>query len=87
MYALASAYLENGENEKALETFQRIVDTRIERLTYPIDYVRSLYFLGQIHERAGDEERAKEYYRRFVDYWGDGDLDRARVAEAREKMN
>ena len=86
LYALASAYLETGDKEKALEIFQRIVDTRIERLTYPIDYVRSLYFLGRLHESTGDKERAKEYYERFVDHWGDGDLDRERVEEARARL-
>ena len=86
LYALASAYLETGDNEQARETFQRIVDTRIERLAYPIDYVRSLYFLGQLHERRGDEEGASDYYGRFLAHWGDGDLDRERVDEARAKL-
>ena len=86
LYALASAYLETGDDERALETFQRIVDTRVERLAYPIDYVRSLYFLGQLHERRGDEERASDYYERFLDHWGDGDLDRDRVEEAGARL-
>jgi hypothetical protein len=47
--------------------------------------VRSLYFLGQISERKGDRANAAEYYRRFVQYWGDGDMDRDRVADARKK--
>jgi hypothetical protein len=30
-------------------------------------------------------DRAREYYQRFVDFWGDGDIDRERVEEARTK--
>jgi hypothetical protein len=48
--------------------------------------VRSLYFLGKIEEKRGEKEKAREYYRRFVAFWNDGDLDRERVEEARSKM-
>jgi len=51
-----------------------------------VEFVRSLYFLGQISERRGDRARARAYYQRFVNYWGDGDIDRERVAEARKKI-
>ena len=58
----------------------------MRRLNYPIEFVRSLYFLGQIAERQGDRARAAEYYRRFLQYWGDGDIDRDKVADARKKI-
>jgi hypothetical protein len=45
-----------------------------------------MYFLGQITERAGDTSTARDYYRRFVTYWGDGDIDREHVAEAKKKL-
>ena len=45
-----------------------------------------MYFLGQITERAGDTSKARDYYRRFVTYWGDGDIDREHVAEAKKKL-
>jgi hypothetical protein len=31
-------------------------------------------------------DKAREYYQCFVDYWGDGDMDRERVEEARRKI-
>ena len=37
-------------------------------------------------EERGDSAKAREYYQRFVDFWGDGDLDRERVEEARGKL-
>jgi len=48
--------------------------------------VRSFYYLGQIEEQAGEREKAREHYRRFVSYWKDGDLDRERVADAERKI-
>jgi hypothetical protein len=48
-------------------------------------YVRSFYFLGKIHENRGEMEKAGEYYRRFYEYWKDGDVDRERVEEAKAK--
>jgi len=56
------------------------------RLYYLIEFVRSLYFLGEINERRGDRAKAADYYRRFLQYWGDGDIDRDRVAEARKRI-
>ena len=48
-------------------------------------YARSYYLLGQIYERQGDKARARDQYRRFVELWRDGDLERGWVAEAPEE--
>jgi tetratricopeptide (TPR) repeat protein/DNA-binding winged helix-turn-helix (wHTH) protein len=85
-YSLAQAYLAVGEESKAAEWFERITESTTERLYWPIPYVRSFYFLGKIHEQQGNELEAREFYRRFYEYWKDGDLDRQRVAEAGRKM-
>ncbi|HXG87111.1 MAG TPA: hypothetical protein VNJ02_02155 [Vicinamibacterales bacterium] len=50
-----------------------------------MSFVRSFYFLGQLHETRGDHIKARDAYRRFAGYWKDGDLDRERVAEAQRK--
>jgi hypothetical protein len=42
--------------------------------------------LARIHEDRGEKEEARRYYKRFVDYWGEGDLDREQVEEARRKL-
>ena len=85
-YSLASTYLEAGDDDKASEWFQRIAEATVERVEWPIHYVRSFYFLGKIHENRGEMEKAREYYRRFYEYWKDGDMDRERVEEARKKL-
>ena len=85
-YALASAYLATGDEESAFRWFQRITDSTTEHLHWPIPFVRSSYYLGKIHESRGEMEKARTYYRRFYEYWKDGDIDRERVEEARRKL-
>jgi serine/threonine protein kinase/tetratricopeptide (TPR) repeat protein len=85
-FSLASAYLAAGNYDKAAECFGSIAENQTERIWWPIPYVRSFYFLGKIHENRGEMEKAREYYRRFYEYWKDGDMDRERVEEARSKL-
>ncbi|MBZ5560013.1 MAG: protein kinase [Acidobacteriia bacterium] len=85
-FILASAYLDSGSDAEAAARFDRIVNGGVQRANNPVQFVRSLYFLGQISERKGDGARAREYYGRFVKYWGDGEMDRERVADAKKKL-
>jgi tetratricopeptide (TPR) repeat protein len=85
-YSLAEAYLGDGRAEDAKAAFQRIVDAGLPTLMSPFEYVRSLYWIGDILDRQGDEEAARDYYRRFLDHWGDGDVDRELVERARERV-
>jgi DNA-binding winged helix-turn-helix (wHTH) protein/tetratricopeptide (TPR) repeat protein len=83
-YRLARAHLRAGDTREAEKWLRKIVDSPSERLTWPIAYVRSLYWLGQIHESRGEVNRARELYGRFYRFWKDGDLDRDRIVYARK---
>ena len=72
---------------KAAEWYRRIIEAGVERVEWPVLYVRSFYFLGKIHENRDDMDNARKYYRRFYEYWKDGDMDRERVQEARRKIS
>ncbi len=85
-YSLAKAHLDTGNEDEALRWFGRIAESAHEHIEWPILYVRSLYFLGTIHESRGEAEKAQTYFRRFVDLWGEGEIDRDRVQEARKKL-
>ncbi|MEE9180350.1 MAG: hypothetical protein V3U22_05585, partial [Vicinamibacteria bacterium] len=85
-FSLASAYLATGDGTSAAQWFEKIAESTDEHVAWPIPYVRSFYFLGKIHETRGDMATARQYYRRFVDFWKDGDLDRERVEEALSKV-
>jgi tetratricopeptide (TPR) repeat protein len=84
-FSLGSAYLAAGNDAEAEKRFLRLTSS-VPRAMYPIEFVRSLFLLGQIAERRGDTAKAHEYYQQFLTYWSDGDIDRDRVAEARKKL-
>ncbi len=47
----------------------------------------ALFRLGELNEKAGDAQRATEYYGRFVDLWDKADAElQPRVAEARSRI-
>ena len=84
-FALGSAYLAAGNDVEAEKRFTRLT-SGLERVVHPIEYVRSLYFLAQIADRRGDRAKAHECYQQFLSYWGDGDIDRDKVADARARI-
>ena len=84
-FALGEAHLAAGNDAEALRAFQRASESTFDHVTSPIEFTRSFYFLGTLHEKRGDTAAAREAYRRFVNYWKDGDLDRDRIAEATRK--
>jgi len=85
-FALGSAYIKSGDIDAAAKRFDRIENANTLRVQYPVEFVRSLYFLGAIADRKGDRARAADYSRRFLQYWEGGDLDRDRIAEARKRV-
>ena len=85
-FELAVAYFETGSDADAAPRFERFVNAGTLRAGRPLDYVRSLYYLGRISERTGDRAKAADYYRRFLKYWSDGDLARDKVAEVKKKV-
>jgi tetratricopeptide (TPR) repeat protein len=85
-FSMATACWANGEVEKAANWFQQITESSGEHINWPIPYVRSFYFLGKLYENRGEMDQARGYYRRFYEYWKDGDMDRERVGEALSKL-
>ncbi len=83
-FLLGTAYLESGRPADAQTRFENVLASHADRAFSPLEYVRSHYHLGQIHEQRGDTAKAREAYQRFLSYWGEGDLDPERVARARE---
>ncbi len=85
-YRLAQSYLAANRLEPARGELEKIVESGAKRVGQPIDYVRSWFLLGQIAEMMGDPDKARGHYQRFLDYWGDGDMDREKVEHARQAL-
>jgi tetratricopeptide (TPR) repeat protein len=85
-YVTALAYWESGRHDEAAQWFSKIQDHPNERLSNPIGYVRSLYYLGRYYTEKGDRTKGRAYLNRFVEHWGDGSLDPQFVAKARSLL-
>jgi tetratricopeptide (TPR) repeat protein len=85
-FTLGRAYLESGDDSTASTEFESVINAGILRVYHPIEFVRSLYYLGQINDRQGNRDKSRAFYRRFLEYWGDGDIDRERIVDARKKL-
>jgi tetratricopeptide (TPR) repeat protein/TolB-like protein/predicted Ser/Thr protein kinase len=85
MLSAALAHRDAGDAAPAIELLERM-QRRHERALTPDPWVRTYYLLGDLYEQRGDIERSRQQYRRFLDLWGDGELERGWVARARTKV-
>jgi len=83
-YALAEAFQREGETEKALEQYELIVSSTIGRMNCADLYVAALYESGNLYRVAGQAERARSNYERFVDTVGVSKRLSTRVSEVKE---
>ncbi|HYN04736.1 MAG TPA: protein kinase [Vicinamibacteria bacterium] len=85
-YALARAALEAGDSDAAREALRAVVDAGPARVMTPLPYVRSLALLAALEEKAGRTADARKLYERYLGYWKDGQIDRAEVARAGQRL-
>jgi tetratricopeptide (TPR) repeat protein/TolB-like protein len=85
-FALARAALEDGEVGLARKALREVVDAGPARVMTPVPWVRSLALLASLEERAGKATDARELYERYLRYWKDGQIDRAEVARAGQRL-
>jgi hypothetical protein len=85
-YALARTALENGDSDEARQALRAVVDAGPARVMTPVPYVRSLALLAALEEKAGRTADARKLYERYLGYWKDGQIDRAEVARAGQRL-
>ena len=84
--SMARAKWQAGDLEGAIAEMERLVALTDPRLDIPIHYVKAHYQLGQLYEQQGDRDRALDWYRRFMQFWGSSDMDLEEIREARSKL-
>jgi len=87
MEALASAYYEIGDLERAQEEYEKIGSMTTGKLFYGDISVRSLYMLGKICEQKGWPGKAIEHYEKFLDLWRDADPGFPEVEDAKKRLD
>ena len=84
--SMARARWQAGDVEGAVAELEKLVALTDARLDIPVHYVKAHYQLGQLYELLGNRDRARDWYHRFLDFWGSSDLDLEEIREAREKV-
>ena len=79
---LGTAFLAAGNVAEATARFDRAVKSGAQHGLAALQYVRCLYQLGLIQQKAGQADKAREHFRRFTAFWTNGDIDRQHVADA-----
>jgi tetratricopeptide (TPR) repeat protein len=84
------ASFDNGMAESAADAFAE-VGQRLYGVEFPyhgdaVQYVRSLFYLGEASIARGNEAPAAAYYEKFLGYWGDADWDVQAIARARARL-
>jgi hypothetical protein len=64
-----------GHRERAIETYERLIQRRLWGWEAQEPWVISRYWLGRLYEEEGDLEAAARWYRELLELWKDGDLD------------
>jgi len=85
MYELALAYLESGDWDGALRTFEEITGLTIGRYYFGDLYARSFYYLGKIYQEKGLGGKAVENYRQFLDLWVGADAGLLEKTDAKRR--
>ncbi|MEX2272005.1 MAG: protein kinase [Vicinamibacterales bacterium] len=83
--AAALANISAGREDEAASLLERI-QAGHERAYAAEAWARSFFLLAGIYERRGDTARSRQQYARFLELWGDGDMERGWIAEARSKL-
>jgi creatinine amidohydrolase len=84
--SLARARWQDGDIKGAIVELKSLIALTDARLDILIHYIKAHYQLGQLHELLGDENQARDWYQRFLQFWNSSDLELEEIRDARKKI-
>jgi serine/threonine protein kinase/tetratricopeptide (TPR) repeat protein len=84
--SLALAYYRKGDLEKAAAKYAQFLAEDMLGQEAQETWVLANYQLGRIYEQVGETTKAREYYRRFLDLWREGDEDLPVIGDAKNRL-
>jgi TolB-like protein/predicted Zn-dependent protease len=85
---LGRAYLEAGMNEEAKHQFALLKSIKAPDFLVAATWVAMIpYYLAVACDRSGELETARDYYREFVEAWGEADAEITELSDARSRLS
>jgi len=84
---LARAYLQNGEIDKAITEYERLITFDPESKSRQLIHPKYHYRLAKLYEERGWPGKAIEQYERFLNLWQNADPDIPEVIEAKKRFS
>ena len=86
LYSLASAYQKAGDFDKARKEYEKIIGKTTGRFYCGDVFASSLYYLGIVELEEGNNQLALDYFKRYLDLFGDSDQAFPEISEARDQI-
>jgi tetratricopeptide (TPR) repeat protein len=83
---LARAHLALGDKAGAVRVLEELVESGLERVHFPVLYVRALYTLGKLELEMGERALGRRHLQQFLDHWDGADWELSEVVDARRLL-
>ncbi|MCJ7680927.1 MAG: tetratricopeptide repeat protein, partial [Candidatus Aminicenantes bacterium] len=87
LYTLADSYFQVQDYTRAIETCDRALQLKVQKIGYGDVLSKCFYLKGQIFQKLGQTQNAAGSYEKFLDLWKNADAGLSEIADARTQLS